>query len=173
MQTIVAALTHTPWWVFAIFVVVILRGVAALSTRTVAVWKLALLPTIFAVWGVYSLLDLFGLDVAALTLFSAALAAGAGLGLALAQLGTVRSDPAKNLIEISGSPITLILILIIFAAKYALGYWLAVDAGARSSFGFLAADAVAAGAVIGVFVGRLAGLLRRYRTAPLLTVATA
>ena len=166
METITVTLEHTPWWVFLIFLFVVSRGILALRTRTVEISRLAIIPVIFAVWGAYSLFSLFGLDVAAVAIFAVALLAGAGVGLVLAQHGAVRADQANGLVEVSGSPVTLILVLAIFIGKYALGYWLAVDPGARTSLSFLAADAIVSGFVIGVFVGRFAGLWRRYGTAP-------
>jgi hypothetical protein len=166
MENVFAALEHTPWWVFVLFVFVISRGIVALRTQTVAISRLAIIPAIFAVWGAYSLLDLFGLNLAAVAIFAVALLAGIGVGLLLAQQGGVRADQAKGLVEVSGSPVTLILVLAIFIGKYALGYWLAVDPAARTSLGFLAADAIVSGFVIGVFVGPFAGLWRRYRAAP-------
>ncbi len=166
METITQALIHTPWWVFALFVFVVSRGVLALQTRTVAIVRLALLPAIFGVWGVYSLFELFGPNLVALGVFALALLVGAAVGAALSRHGSVRADQPKGLVEISGSPVTLILVLAIFASKYALGYWLAVDRNARTSLAFLAADAVVSGVVIGTFVGRFLGLWLRYKRAP-------
>jgi hypothetical protein len=166
MDAIVAALKHTPWWVFLIFVFVVARGVAALRTRTAEISRLALLPAIFAVWGGYSLFNLFDLNAEALAIFAIALLAGAAFGLLLSHHGIVRADQNKGLVEVSGSPVILILVLIIFASKYALAYWVATDPGARYSTGFLAVDAIVSGLVIGIFIGRFAGLWRRYKAAP-------
>lgn len=166
MDGIVAALEHTPWWVFVIFLFVTMRGVSALQTRTVEISRLAILPAIFAIWGGYSLFNLFGLDPEAIGIFALALLIGAIVGLALSRHGAVRADQANGLVEVSGSPVTLILVLVIFCSKYALGYWAATDRGARDSFPFLAADAIVSGLVIGIFIGRFAGLWRRYKAAP-------
>jgi hypothetical protein len=163
---IVAALEHTPWWVFLIFIFVLSRGVAALQTRTIEISKLAIVPVIFAVWGAYGLFQLFGPSPEAIGIFVVALLVGAAVGLVLSRHGAVRADQTKGLVEISGSPVTLILVLIIFIGKYSLGYWAATDPGARDSIQFLAVDATVSGLVIGIFVGRFAGLWRRYKAAP-------
>jgi hypothetical protein len=42
MEAVGAALLHTPWWVFVIFLFVVSRGVAALQTRIVEIGRLAL-----------------------------------------------------------------------------------------------------------------------------------
>jgi hypothetical protein len=166
LEAVTQALQHTPWWVFVLFVFIVSRGVAALRAQTVPIARLALIPAIFAVWGVYNLFQLFGFNLAALGAFAAALLIGAGVGAILSRHGSVRADHAKGLVEISGSPVTLVLVLAIFISKYALGYWQGVDRNARTSVGFLAADAIVSGFVIGMFVGRLAGLWLRYKTAP-------
>lgn len=166
MDAIKAALAHTPWWVFAIFIYVLTIGVGALKTRQIEIAKMAIIPAVFAVWGTWSLLSLFGANAGAIGLFLAAMIAGAGVGWLLSRQGTVRADRARKLIELSGSPVTLVLVLAIFISKYALGYWLAVEPAARTSLSFMVADATVSGVVIGVFIGRFAGLLRRYRTAP-------
>jgi hypothetical protein len=100
------------------------------------------------------------------SIFVAALLVGVGIGLVLSWHGTVRADQTLGLVEVSGSPVTLALMLIIFASKYALGYWAATEGGVRDSIGFLAADAIVSGLVIGIFAGRFAGLWRRYKAAP-------
>jgi hypothetical protein len=166
MDAIIAALKHTPWWVFLIFAFVMARGVTALRTRTVEISRLAIIPVIFAVWGAYNLFNLFGLNPEAVAISAIALLAGAAFGLLLSRHGIVRADRDKGLVEVSGSPVTLILVLIIFASKYALAYWVATDPGARDSIGFLATNAIVSGLVIGIFAGRFAGLWRRYKAAP-------
>jgi hypothetical protein len=165
MDGFVAALSHTPWWVFLIFFFVLSRGIAALQTRVVEISKLAIVPLIFAVWGGYSLFKLFGLNPTGIGIFVLALLVGVGVGLALSRHGTVRADQTLGLVEVSGSPVVLILTLIIFTSKYAVGYWVATEPGARDSIGFLATDAIVSGLVIGIFVGRFAGLWRRYKAA--------
>jgi hypothetical protein len=165
MDGFVAALTHTPWWVFLIFIFVLSRGIAALQTRVVAITKLAIVPLIFAAWGAYSLFQLFGLNPAGIGIFAVALLIGAGVGLVLSRHGTVRAEQTLGLVEVSGSPVVLILMLIIFTSKYALGYWVATEPEAHDSIGFLATDAIVSGLVIGIFVGRFAGLWRRYKAA--------
>ena len=166
MDAIRQALLHTPWWVFALFLFVMSRGVLALKTRTVALSRLAIIPVVFAAWGAFSLFGVFGADPRAVAIFAAALLIGAGLGWVLSQFGAVRADRERGLLEISGSPVTLILILVIFSGRYALGYWAAVDPGARGAFEFLAVSAILSGLGTGVFAGRFGGLRRRYAAAP-------
>jgi hypothetical protein len=166
MNSIVEALEHTPWWVFLIFLFVVSRGVLALQTRTVEIARLAIIPVIFAVWGAYSLFHLFGPNPQAIGIFAVALLVGGGVGLMMSSRGAMRADQARGVVELPGSPVTLILVLIIFVARYGLGYWDAVEPGARDSFGFLALDAIVSGLVIGIFVGRFAGVWRRYKRAP-------
>jgi hypothetical protein len=56
MTQIVNILLNTPWWVFALFVMLVLLGVQALRPRTIPVWRLLITPGVFIVWGVISLI---------------------------------------------------------------------------------------------------------------------
>ena len=158
---------HTPWWVFLIFLFVMSRGVAALQTRTVEISRLAILPVIFAIWGGYSLFNLFGLIPKRSAFSRFALLVGAVVGLVLSRHGTVRADQTKVWFEVSGSPVT--------SDSRARSYspanmrWAIGPRPIRARairIGFLAADTIVSGLVIGIFVGRFAGLWRRYKAAP-------
>jgi len=164
MDIIKGFFEHTPWWVFAIFAYLLWKGVQGLRTRTVSLVTLAIMPAFFAALGIYSLFQTLGLNGTAVAIFVAALAAGVGCGFGLSRLGTVRGSGDRS-VEISGSPIPLILMLAIFVSKYALGYWLYADPTAPTTLSFLAVDAIVSGFVIGNFLGRYLGIVQRYRQA--------
>lgn len=162
MEALRQTLEHTPWWVFLILAYVAWIGIKALRTRVVEFRKLAVAPVIFAVWGLASLFQMFGLNPVALGILAVALIAGGLAGWGISRLGEVQPMGGGK-VEVSGSPVTLILVLAIFASKYTLGYWIAVDPAARETMAFVAFDAGVTGVVIGVFLGRFWGLYSRYR----------
>ena len=164
MDFVTETVARTPWWVFLIFALVTWMGIKALRTRVVALHKLAVAPVIFAVWGVSSLFQFLGPTPTVLTIFGIAVLVGAAIGWALSRLVSVR-PVGGNQVEISGSPLTLILILIIFVSKYAIGFMVATNPQAAQSLGFVVFDAGVTGVVIGIFLGRLAGLHTRYQAA--------
>lgn len=162
---LIAILSQTPWWVFILFAYVLFIGIKALSTRTLPASKLAVAPAIFAVWGVFALSGMLGPNMEGWLTFCISLIVGGLAGWGLAKIGRAQRLPDQQ-IELQGSPITLILVLLIFGSKYALGYWQAVDPGAAGTPAFLFADAGVTGVVIGMFVGRFLGILSRCRALP-------
>ncbi|MDI6025686.1 hypothetical protein QBK99_05655 [Corticibacterium sp. UT-5YL-CI-8] len=164
METVRATLEHTPWWVFVILVYIVIIGIKTLRTRVVAFYQLAIAPTIFAVWGIYTLFRYFGFEPLWMVIFAVAVLAGFAVGWFISRTGELR-PVGTGQVEISGNPITLIVVLTLFVLKYALGYWIATVPGANQTFEFLLIDAGVTGVAIGIFIGRFAGLYQRYKLA--------
>lgn len=55
METLPQILTHTPVWVWILFVFLITRGIKARQPATVTLEKLAIIPAIFLIWDIYDL----------------------------------------------------------------------------------------------------------------------
>lgn len=162
MEAVRATLEHTPWWVFAILLAIALLGFRTLETRVVTLQQLAVAPAIFAVWAVYSLVRYFGLEPFWIFVFVAAVAIGSAIGWLLSRRGEVL-NVGNGQVKISGSPINLLVVAILFIFKYLLGLWMARVPGADQSFEFLFLDAAVTGVAIGIFLGRFAGICQRYR----------
>jgi hypothetical protein len=48
-------LQNTPWWVFALFALLMWLGFQALKPRTLPIWRLLITPAVFIGWGITSL----------------------------------------------------------------------------------------------------------------------
>ena len=152
-------LLHTPWWVFAVFAVLLVLGIQALRPRVIPAWRLLATPAIFIGWGLVSL-------ALRLTASSPALAPdwllAAALGAGLAWI-TTRPDAVRIVAEgiaVPGSPLPLARNLLIFSAKYALTV-AAVLAPARQ--GEIALwDIAVSGISAGYFLGWLVSLALVY-----------
>jgi hypothetical protein len=156
-------LAHTPLWVWALFAFLVYRGVAAMREREVSPYRVLIVPALFFVWGVSSLLersDGSALNVAA---FVAALLVGAAAGRALGSLMPAPSlSPVTGMLAMPGSPVALILNCVAFAAKYVGSVALALTSVgvAREE---LASVVVATGGLFaGLFWGRT---LRQFQRA--------
>lgn len=55
MPNILNMLQNTPWWAFVLLALLIVLGIQALRPRTIAVWRLLIVPAAFIVWGLISL----------------------------------------------------------------------------------------------------------------------
>ena len=156
-------LHDTPAWVFVLFAVLMVFGVQALRTRSVAPWRLLVVPAVFIGWG----LATFALRAAASPVFAAAWGGAALAGIAMGWLTTsasaLRFDLANARVTTPGSPATLIRNLTIFAAKYGLA--VAVARAPEHLPALLAWDSGVSGLAAGYFIGWLLRLFAQYRSA--------
>ena len=150
VQTIVS---HTPAWVWILLAFLVSRGFKALKGGTVPLSKLAIVPAVFAAWG---LVHLFKEPAAGWVTGLAWLvgaAAGLGIGTLLARTSGMSVDRVQKTVTLPGSAVPLLLILVTFASKFWLGVELATThAGVDSMYAIL--DGLVSGVVAGIFAGR-------------------
>jgi hypothetical protein len=79
-EFIIGVVSHTPVWVWVLFIFLISRGVKARKPATVTLEKLAIIPSIFLIWDIYDLVIYRQLSVATIALWMAGILAGAALG---------------------------------------------------------------------------------------------
>jgi hypothetical protein len=159
-------LTNTPVWVWALLALLLFIGIRALRPATAPLWRMALLPSVFFVWGLSSLYQLHGLRYERLLPWVAALACGTVIGLLMAGTQPIQADKTRHLVRTAGGPMTLVLILLIFATKYEFGYLHATRPDLFAEPRLWLTEIAVSGVISGMFIGRFAGLLRQYRTAP-------
>ncbi len=141
-------------------------GIRALRPGTAPLWRVAIIPMIFFVWGLYSLYTLHGLGLARVMPWAAALVGGTVIGMLIASLQPIRADKARQLVRTAGGPLTLVLILLIFATNYEFGFLHASQPGLFAEPRFWLSEIAISGVLAGLFVGRFVGLWRQYRAAP-------
>jgi hypothetical protein len=157
---------NTPIWVWVLLVFLLLLGIRALRPATAPLWRVAILPAVFFVWGLFSLYQLHGLGPERVLPWAAALVAGIALGMLIAGLQPIRADKTRGLVRLAGGPLTLVLILLIFATKYEFGFLHATQPALFAEPRFWLAEIAISGVLAGMFMGRFAGLVRQYRAAP-------
>lgn len=166
MEAFMEMLAGTPTWVWVLLVFLVIRGIKSSRTGVAQLWRLAIIPGIFTVMGLYSLF--VTLEFTAFSFFSWLITAAIGIafGYAITRHVVVRADRDKGLIEIPGSWLTLVLILCIFASKYALSYQLEMDPEIVGNEGYIFIDAAVSGVIAGLFFGRFFTYWDKYRKAP-------
>jgi hypothetical protein len=166
METVEIAISHTPWWVGVLFLFLLALGVRALWPRTTAFGQLALMPAIFLVWGLSNLFLTFRLTGLSIGLWALGIIAGTAVGLLLVRGLALRADHMHRLVRIPGTPVSLVVMLLIFATKYAFAYQIARNPELVLDPTFIALDLGVSGVLTGTLVGRFLGLWQKYRAAP-------
>jgi hypothetical protein len=166
VRTVLQIVGGTPLWVWALLALLVFLGVRALRATTAPLWRIAILPTIFFLWGLIGLLVANGLAAQRALPWLVALAAGTLVGWMFAGLRPIRADRVHRLVHVPGGPFPLVLALLIFAIKYAFGVLHAIDPAAFADARFWLTELAVSGVLTGMFMGRFAALWRQYRTAP-------
>lgn len=166
MITISDILQGTPAWVWILLAYLILQGVAAMKTRIILFWRLLIIPSVFTIMGLYGVIKILHFNALAVGAWLVAIAIGCYLGVLLVRHIAIRANQSKGLVELPGSPVTLVLILVIFVVKYAIAYRLAIDPLSARQAWFIVFDAGISGLVTGMFVGRVWIYYKKYKAAP-------
>ncbi|MFH1644396.1 MAG: DUF6622 family protein [bacterium] len=159
---ILEAMAGTPWWAWVALFYVISIGILNLKTRVRQLYTIFILPTIFLVMFLQSLISNFGFSFYPWLIWLIALFAGLNLGWFLFINIQIKADRKKQLIKIPGSPATLILVLLVFAVKYFFGYTQAVNPEFAQSLFFVNSKLISSGCIEGIFIGRVLFYLNKY-----------
>lgn len=169
-QMIVAIVSHTPLWVFGLFVLLAAMGIMALRARLVRLPRILITPAVFIVWGIEGLVTKPQFSSVLASEWVLAVAAGAALAAATTRLPALRVDRARRLIHLPGSVRPLIRVMVIFCAKYALAVAAAISPAMRDSL--VPWDVAVSGLGAGYFLGWLLRFLQAYRRAPGLALSS-
>ena len=149
-------LSHVPIWVGPLFAFLVYRGVAALRTREVAPLQLLVMPVVLLVWSAIGLVTVPIAPQALAVGVPAGLIVGLVIGAAIAQtVAPTVFDARTGRFRIAGSAATLMFMLAIFAAKFALASYGAMHPDLRHTFEYGLTTAAFAGLGTGLFWGRL------------------
>ncbi len=162
MNELIDFFANTPWWVYVIFIFIIKRGISASETRVIPVRKLFILPLIFFLMSVHTLVVIKNPTILDLMYLFISFVIASCFGFVLTNKLKIIADRANALIQIEGSWVTLILILLLFSTKYFLGYSMEAHPDWIHFGAFRALLFSVSGIGSGLFLGRLACYLRRY-----------
>ncbi|MCX7121601.1 MAG: hypothetical protein NTZ67_07525 [Gammaproteobacteria bacterium] len=164
MNAISTTLTQTPWWAYLLLYVLIVMGVKALKTQVVSVKRLVVLPLVFIVLSVHSIITEFQLNTLSISIWLGSFVVGALIGFILVYRHKIVVDHEHWLVQLPGTWITLILILFIFSSKYYFSYEMDADPALVKQMSFEFSLLFAYGICTGLFTGRLACYLYRLKT---------
>lgn len=161
---IIQAIKGTPVWVFIVFGYVLFIGIQALKARTVPVLRLFILPAAFLLWGVYAALNKLSSPIAVLT-YIITLLLGSMLSWLYYRKLKIKVDHSQQTVTLPGSSVTLILVLLIFSAKYFFGYIYATNPLAHENLLIQMASLATSGMITGIIVGRAGAYYQKYNCA--------
>jgi len=153
----------TPKWVYAALVVTLYYGIAACFPSREHPRRLLIMPSFFFLLAIY-----FAVGMSSNTMIAAgAFAVGAAIGISIAMLAykarQVGFNDKAQLLVLPGERTLLGVLLLVFAFKYCLGYWAAVDGGAASTVEYVTLNAGLAGTAAAFLMGRSLSFLRQSR----------
>ncbi len=162
MDQILIALKGTPWWVYVLFFYVLRIGLIARKSRVLSIKKMFILPGIIFVLSVYNMIAYFesAADIVYYLLF---LVGGCIVGNWMTKSRPIRADRKKILVKVPGTNSVFILVLIFFAIKYFFGYYYATHEEVSQGGVFLRLATF--GAITGIFIGRVFGVLMKFSKA--------
>jgi hypothetical protein len=151
-------LQHTPAWVWALLGGLLALGLWQTRGRQVRRGQVLALPAALLAMGLSTMAPAFGQQPLAAALWLLALAAGTGLGRRWLQPRTARWLPAVQRLQLQGSWLPLVVILLIFSLRYAAGVAQGLNPAWRGLLAVQAPLTLLFGGLSGLLLGRALGL---------------
>lgn len=162
METLSQILTHTPVWVWVLFVFLVTRGIKVRQPATVTLEKLAIIPAIFLFWDIYDLVVHRQLTLSTFALWIAGILAGAALGFVLIKHVSATRASAPRSIHRQADYSALPFMILAFLVKYVLGVMTAMSPETLQQPGMSAFAIISGGVFAGVFLGKFTRYLSVY-----------
>ncbi len=156
-------LVHTPLWVWAMLLALVLLGLTQAFTRHASLRRVILLPLVVTGLSLHGTLSPFEANYWNWVLWiGAALASLAWFATSELPAG-VHYDAVNKVFWLPGSWVPLGLMMAIFLTRYVFGVVLAMEPALTKDPAVTAIVASVYGALSGVFIGRMVGLWRLTR----------
>jgi hypothetical protein len=151
-------LQHTPVWVWGLLAGLLVLGLWQTRSRQVRRGQVLALPAALLAMGLSTMAPAFVHQPLAAVLWLLALAGGTWLGWRWLQPRAAQWLPAVQRLQLPGSWLPLVLILLIFSLRYAAGVAQGLHPAWRGLLEVQAPLALVFGTLSGLFLGRALGL---------------
>ena len=155
-------ITHTPRWVFGLFVLLVWLGCKQLVSGSVSLVKVTVMPIAMTGLAIYGVASAFGASnnagPAALLAWAVAAAVIFAVSIRQPLHANTRYDAEARTFDVAGSAVPLMLMMGIFFTKYVVGVGLAMHPELAHQTAVAVGISALYGAFTGVFVGRAARL---------------
>lgn len=165
MTSVIEIIAGTPWWVYVLFV--FLMRIAFLSTKPqiIDIKQLYILPAIFCILSIVSIYYISS-SFNHFIYWLPALTIGVAFGWLHYRLLNIKAIPSENKIVLPGTWSVFIIILVIFAAKYYMGFKMSIDSSWLSNPKVIITIASLYGLCTGLFIGRASYARKCLRVGP-------
>ncbi len=151
-------LIQTPWWVYAIFIYILIRGLKARQTQTASLPKLMILPALFLALGIDSLIrTLAHIETGhglLIIIWLMSFLLGGLVAFKIFRHDVLKVDTKQSRVTIQGSNKLLVMLLILFIVKYYFGYQMAINPEKAHIFSVLVWQEIILGILSGLLIGR-------------------
>lgn len=158
-------LSHTPAWVFILFVVLLVFGLLQTRSRGVKQFLAYLLPTGMIILSLAGVQSSFGIEAMPIGLWAVGLIIVALVGYKFFPLKGVSYDARQRAFFIPGSWLPLVVIMAIFFTKYTVAVMHGLNNSLANDPVFEMALSLSYGCFSGYFASRAVNLVAATRTA--------
>lgn len=151
---LIEILSHTPLWVFGLFIFLLLLGLRQSRSRSVKTHMIFLLPLGMLALSVTGLISSFGTSLLPILLWSLSLSLLLYLNFRFFPVRGAQHDKVQNKYQMQGSWTPLALMMAIFFTKYFVGVASALKPDLLVSLQFIVMLSVLYGIFSGIFMGR-------------------
>ena len=151
---LIEIIRHTPAPIWILLAALIALGANQLRDREVGRLRLKVLPVVLAVLSATGLFRDFGGSAMALGAWSVGLAMACAFGRHLFSAFAAAGPAPRGLVHVPGSAWPLVLIVGLFAIKYAIGVGLVLHPELLRNTQFVGAASLACGMLGGLFLAR-------------------
>jgi hypothetical protein len=153
-MTMIQILTHTPPWVFGLFIGLIFLGYTQTKTRQLSVKRLTILPLVMLALSVMGIASSFGVHLLSTTMWVGGIALAFVANHWITAPKGARYSKEERLFYIPGSWLPMVLIMMIFFTKYTVGVLLALHPEQVHSQQFVVSACLLFGLGSGLFFAR-------------------
>ena len=147
-------ITHTPIWVWAVFVLLLWLGFKQSLPSTPGIKRITLIPLAMLGLSLYGLVSVFGLTGTLLTAWVCPAVLAAFITVQQPAIQYTKYNPWTQRFELPGSWVPLVLMMGIFITKYGVGITAVMRPDALHSAIFSYSICALYGVCSGVFAGR-------------------
>ena len=162
MNALVQIVGHTPPYAFLALAYGLFAGFRALRPRPMALFAMPIMPAVFLVLSVGSLISAASVLPTAAVAWVAALGAGVAVGASVLGADVVAIDRSRGRMTVGGSAVGLVLFVVIFCLKYLNGIVHGTNSILAGTPGFILAMTAITGLSTGIVIGRIARLFSAY-----------
>lgn len=163
MEAMWNIIMNIPWWVYLVAIYIVRSGLQASKTRIISFKTLFIVPIIFSIVYIYTLVTTVTVNYVSMVIWSMSLLLGIKVGQWLVYRLEIEVDKRHLLIRLPGTWSTLIIMSFIFFTQFYFGYDFALHPEHARQIEFKQGMLAVSTFCIGLLIGRLVGYLYYYK----------